>query len=153
MKISSAVILMMLLGTTAMGAQQRIVLNNIYPLQQENFELSDGIFHVTDNQGYFEVVEGPMEAGPVRCVGSGFGYRDGTNSINGICIFGAGEDRFTMRWKAGEKGGPNTWTIAAGTGKFAGMTGEGIATTGIEVVFKAMPLRETRIVGTIDIPD
>lgn len=152
MKILISTLFLAALSTAAAAQEQRIEINNIYPLSQENFDLGDHIFHVTDNQGGYEVVEGPMEDGPARCIGSGFGYRDGTNSIVGICIFGEGDDVFTMRWKAGEKGAANTWEIVAGTGRYAGMTGEGIATTEIVSMFQALPLRRTHIVGTVEIP-
>ena len=141
-----------LLATGAAHADQPIELNNVYPLNQEYFQLSESMYYTQDNRGYFEVVEGPFEEGPARCVGSGFGFRDGTNSIDGICIFGEGEDTFTMRWKSGEKGEANTWSIVAGTGRYDGMTGEGIATTAVEVMYKAMPLRQSHILGRVDIP-
>jgi hypothetical protein len=138
---------------SAAGAQQRIELNNIYPMSQESFQLPDSIFYTQDNQGYFEVIEGPFEEGPARCVGSGFGFQNGTNSIAGICIFGEGNDTFTMSWKAGEQGAANTWIIAASTGRFSGMTGEGIATTSVEIMYKAIPMRKSHILGTVEIPD
>tara|TARA_R110002051_G_scaffold137753_2_gene210248 strand:+ start:3051 stop:3518 length:468 start_codon:yes stop_codon:yes gene_type:complete len=141
------------LASSPAFAGERIVINNIYPLNQEYFQLSDSVYFMQDNQGYFEVIEGPMEEGPARCVGGGFGLQNGENSIQGVCVFGEAEDTFTMRWKAGEQGAANTWTIAGGTGKFDGMTGEGIATTGVEIMYKAMPMRQSRIVGTVNIPN
>ncbi|WP_282027931.1 hypothetical protein [Ruegeria faecimaris] len=140
-------------STATSAEEQRIELNNFYPLSQENFDLGDHIFHIADNKGGFEVIEGPVDGGLARCLGSGFGYQDGTNSISGICIFGEGEDTFTMRWKAGEKGAANSWEIIVGTGRYDGMTGEGIATTDIVSMYQALPLRRTHIVGTVEIPD
>ena len=140
------------IASSAIGAEERIEINNVYPMNQETFQLSEGIFFTQDNRGYFEVVEGPLEDGVSRCVGSGFGFSDGTNTIDGICIFGEGDDTFTMSWKAGEQGAANTWVIVNGTGKFKGISGEGIATTDIEVMYRAMPLRQTHIVGKMDIP-
>ena len=133
-------------------AEERIEINNIYPLNQEYFQLSDSVYFMQDNRGYFEVVEGPLEEGPARCVGGGFGAQNGKNSIQGVCVFGEGEDTFTMRWKAGEQGKANAWSIVGGTGKFDGMTGQGIATTGAEIMYKAMPLRQSHITGTVNIP-
>jgi hypothetical protein len=133
-------------------SEERIELNNVYPINQEQFELSDRNYIFLDNQGYYEVVDGPLQNGSARCLGAGEWFQDGTNSVNGICIFGEGEDTFIKRWRAGEQGSANTWFIAAGTGKFEGMTGEGIATTGVEIMYKSMPMRQTHIVGTIDFP-
>jgi len=147
---------MAFIGTLASNpvfAEERIELNNIYPLNQEYFQLSDSIYFTQDNRGYFEVLDGPLEDGPARCVGGGFGTRNGENSIQGVCVFGEAEDTFTMHWKAGERGEANTWVIVGGTGKFDGMTGEGIATTGVEIMYKALPLRQSHIVGTVTIPN
>lgn len=141
-----------MIATSAVFAGERVELNNIYPLNQEFIQLSDSVYYTQDNSGFFEVVEGPFQEGPARCIGAGFGFEDGTNSIKGVCIFGEGEDTFTMKWVAGEKGDANTWNIVGGTGKFEGMTGEGIATTGVDIMYKAMPMRQSHIVGTVDIP-
>ncbi|NKB28895.1 MAG: hypothetical protein GKR99_15630 [Rhodobacteraceae bacterium] len=146
-------LLLAILAAPVSAGEQRIEINNVYPLNQENFGLGDRIFHLTDNTGGFEVIEGPMDDGPARCLGSGFGFEDGTNSITGICVFGDGDDTFTMRWKAGEKGAANTWEIITGTGRYEGMTGSGIATTDIASAYRALPLRKTHIVGTVEIPD
>jgi len=141
------------LGATPANAQERIELINIYPLDQEYFQLSDSVYYMQDNKGYFEVVQGPLEEGPARCVGGGFGLQNGENSIQGVCVFGEAEDSFTMRWKAGEQGKANTWTIVGGTGRYEGMTGEGIATTGVEIMYRAMPLRQSHIIGQVTIPE
>jgi hypothetical protein len=153
MRILQIVSLLVILCVPASAEQQRIEINNIYPLNQENFDLGDHVFHLTDNMGGFEVVEGPMDDGPARCLGSGFGFKDGTNSITGICVFGEGEDTFTMRWKAGEKGEANTWEIITGTGRYDGMIGSGIATTDIASAYRALPLRRTHLVGTVELAD
>lgn len=129
-------------------AQERIELNIIYPLNQEVFQLPDGVYFTQDNQGYFEVVEGPLEAGIARCIGGGFAGH-GENSIEGICIIGEDMDTFTLRWEVEETGLSNSWTIVVGTGRFEGATGEGVATTGVEIMYRAMPLRQTHIIGTI----
>ncbi|NNJ69564.1 MAG: hypothetical protein HKP54_16175, partial [Boseongicola sp.] len=125
----------------------------IYRLNQETRQLADKVFFTQDNDGYFEVVEGPLEEGPVRCLGSGFVMKNGTGSVEGICIFGEDDDTFIMEWQAGEQGAANDWIIKTGTGKFEGISGEGIATTSVEIMYKAMPLRQSRIVGTITLPE
>jgi hypothetical protein len=149
--IAAALALVLTAGASV--AQDRIVINNIYRINQQSYQLADKIFFTQDNDGYFEVIEGPLEEGPVRCIGSGFGNQDGTGSIQGICIYGEGDDTFIMEWQAGQQGAANTWTIDSGSGKFEGITGEGIATTSVEIMYKAMPLRESRVVGTITLPE
>ncbi len=142
-----------ILQVTPVAAQQAIELNNIYPLNEERFQLPDSIYFMQDNLGFFEVIAGPFEEGPARCVGGGFGQQDGMNSIEGICLFGEGEDTFTMTWKAGERGRANSWIIVSGTGRYDGITGEGIATTGVSVMYNAQPRRKSHIIGTVVIPD
>ena len=154
MKYSVYVLALISVLTSSPGfAQERIEINNVYPLNQEYFQLPDSVYYTQDNRGYFEVIEGPLEEGPARCVGGGFGAQNGENSIEGVCVFGEAENTFIMRWKAGQQGQANTWTILDGTGMYEGMTGEGIATTGVEVMYKAMPLRQSRITGTVNIPN
>ena len=133
-------------------AQETFEVNNIYRMNQETYQLADKIFYTQDNDGYFEVLQGPIEEGPVRCIGSGFGNQDGTGSIEGICIYGEGDDTFTMEWQAGEQGAANTWVIETGSGIYAGITGQGIATTAVEIMYKAMPLRQSHVIGTITLP-
>ncbi|MBD3664809.1 hypothetical protein [Sulfitobacter aestuariivivens] len=141
-----------LLVASAAASEQPFEINNIYPMTQERFQLSDRQYFIQDNQGYFEVVQGPVTEGPARCIGGGFGFKDGTSTIEGICIFGEGEDTFTMAWRAGQQGAANDWEIVAATGRYKGMTGTGIATTGVEIMYRALPLRQTHIIGTVDIP-
>lgn len=142
-----------LLSATCAAAQEAIELNNIYPINEERFQLPDSIYFTQDNLGYFEVIAGPFEEGPARCIGGGFGQQNGMNSIAGICIFGEGEDTFTMTWKAGEQGAANRWIIVSGTGRYDGMTGQGIATTGVNVMYHAQPRRKSHITGTVMIPN
>lgn len=88
----------------------------------------------------------------MRCIGSGFSRKDGTRSIEGICIYGEGDDTFTMECQASEQGAANSWAIPNGSGKYDGITGEGIATTAVEIMHKAMPLRQSHFIGTITLP-
>ena len=135
-------------------AEQRIELNMKATMDaRDTFELDDSGFYYQDSESYSEVVEGPFEDGPSRCLGSGFYFKDGTNDIGGICIYGEGTDTFTIKWKAGEQGTANTWTVVAGTGKYRGMTGEGIATTKTEQFQRLVRLVETHVVGTVTMPD
>lgn len=140
-------------ATSAVADPVRIELNNIYPLTQEIHTLRDRAYFTQDNQGFFEVIEGPLEEGPARCIGSGFVFRDGTSTVAGICIFGEGDDTFTIDWTAGAQGLANTWVVRQGTGRFEGMTGEGIATTSAQIMYRAMPLRQSHIVGTVELAE
>ena len=147
-------VLSSLFMASASLAEQRIELNMEATMNsRDTFELSDGGFYYQDSESYTEVVEGPLEDGPSRCLGSGFYFKDGTNDIGGICVYGVGADTFTIKWKAGEQGAANTWTVVAGTGKYRGMIGEGIATNLTEQFQRAMRLVKTHVVGTVTMPD
>lgn len=135
--------------SSAAQAEEDIELNNIYPTNSELFMLSDRAFYTQDNKGHFEVVKGPFEEGPARCIGSGFVLKDGVTDVEGICIFGEADNSFTMKWEAGAQGAANAWTIVSGTGRYEGMTGAGIATSGVEILYRAMPMRQTHIIGKV----
>ncbi|QXT39240.1 hypothetical protein [Gymnodinialimonas ceratoperidinii] len=137
-----------LLAPGAAIAQERIDLNVVYPLNQEVFPLHDGVYFRQDNRGFYEVVEGPLDGGVARCIGAGFAGR-GVNTVEGICIIGEQADTFTLRWSVDDSGLSNNWTIVAGTGRFEGASGDGIATSGVEIMYRAMPMRQTHIVGMI----
>ena len=140
-------------ASAAFGGEHRVEINNTYPMNEEVIRLRDRAYFTQDNKGYFEVVQGPIENGPARCIGSGFYFAESRTDNGGICIFGKGADTFTMIWKVGKESLSNDWTIAAGTGRYESMTGKGIATTGAEIMFHAMPLRRTHIIGTVEIPN
>ncbi len=140
--------------TSAVLAEQRIELNMEASMNsRDTFELDDGGFYYQDSESYTEVLEGPFEDGPSRCLGSGFYFEDGTNDIGGICIYGVGTDTFTIKWIAGAQGAANTWTVVSGTGKYDGMTGEGIATNQTEQFQRAVRLIKTHVVGTVTMPE
>ena len=141
-----------LIGLAAAGAalaDEDIEINNIYPINSELFQLSDQAFYTQDNEGHFEVLKGPFEEGPARCIGSGFVQKDGVTDVEGICIFGEAGNSFTMKWQAGAQGLANKWHIVSGTGRYKGMTGTGIATTDVEIIYRAMPMRKTHIIGKV----
>ena len=47
----------------------------------------------------------------------------------GICVHGAGDDTFVLRWEAIPGGKSNSWKVLSGKGKYAGIAGKGTATT------------------------
>jgi len=149
--MTAAALAAMSAGTAVAG--EALEINNTYPINEQTFRLSDRLFFTMDDKGSSEVVKGPFQNGPTHCLGSGFIFPGGRMDISGICIFGEGADTFTMAWKTGgQTGAANTWKIVAGTGKYAGMTGEGMSTSGTVKDFRALPLRETHFSGTVDLP-
>ena len=137
----------------AAAALEPVELNITYPTNEQLFKFPDSWFFTQDNKGTFEVVKGPFENGPARCIGSGFGDLMGQRRISGICIFGEGADTFTIIWKTGDGDAANTWGVAAGTGRYEGMTGEGTATTGTIDGYQNLPIRRTHVSGYVTFPD
>jgi len=115
-------------------------------------------YYMYDSQGEIEIHSGPIPGGPVECHGAGF-WTEKEIDGNGICIFGAAPDRWTVAFEM-EKGNAfdkqikNTyrrrgaWKVVEGTGKYWGMTGEGTFVTGPVVGGK----KTTEWEGEVEIP-
>ena len=71
-----------------------------------------------------QTAEGPFGTGPIECNGAGFWDKDGSWG-EGICRHGTDEESRVSYWKRvkGQKAGQ--WKLLSGTGKYAGMTGQG----------------------------
>lgn len=123
-------ILFALVVPTGLLAGERVSATNYYVVNQELFEAGNSVwFWTEDNVGSFTVNEGPLESGFSRRVGSGFSGPSGAGVTGeGICIYGEGEDTFTMTWKV-ESFGKNNWIIVEGTGKYFGISGNGTTKT------------------------
>jgi len=131
-------------------AGERVSATNHYVVRQERINAGDEVFWTEDNVGSFTVNEGPIEPGFARCVGSGFGGGGGVQG-GGVCVYGDGADTFTMKWKV-EGLGFNSWRIVAGTGKYAGMSGQGTTRTRVDSKFVQLPQRVSDWEGEIELP-
>ena len=122
-------------------AGERVSATNFYVVKEEQIPAGNGsVFWTADNVGTFTVEEGPIEPGFARCIGSGFGGPGGIEG-DGICIYGEGEDTFTMKWQ-----------IVTATGKYAGMTGSGTTRTRRDSKFLKLAHRISDWEGKIDLP-
>lgn len=132
-------------------AGERVSATNFYVVKQEQIPAGGGgVFWTEDNVGTFSVEEGPIDPGFARCIGSGFGGPGGVEG-DGICIFGEGDDTFTMRWEV-VAFGSNTWRIVAATGKYTGMTGTGTTKTRVDSKFLKLPHRISDWEGEVVLP-
>jgi hypothetical protein len=147
----TALFLFILLLPSGLLAGEQIAGKNSYILNQNTWAAGSSVFWNQDNQGTFEVSSGPIDDGPVRCIGSGFSDINGSRG-EGICIYGYGADTFTWAWQAHQEG-PNTWQVIGSTGKYIGMTGEGTATTIVDSIYRSIPHRVTSWEGVIDLPN
>ena len=133
------------------NAGERVSATNFYVVKQEQFSTGNGnVFWSEDNVGTFTVEEGPIDPGFARCIGSGFGGPGGVEG-DGICIYGEGDDTFTMKWEI-VAFGSNTWKILTATGKYVGMTGHGTSKTRMESKFLKLTHRISDWEGEVTLP-
>ncbi len=128
MKISWLVLSLALLPSTAL-AGEKVAGTNYYVTEALTvpFDETSGYWRV-DFSGVGEVTEGPLETSAVTCHGAGYWDEKGPYG-DGVCIFGVGEDTFIWRFEAKQGSKANRWAIVGATGKYAGITGSGTATT------------------------
>ena len=148
-----SLILFALAAPTGLFAGERVSATNFYVVNQEIFPAGPNLwFWTEDNAGSYTVTEGPLDPGFARCVGSGFSGVHGAGvSGDGVCIYGEGEDTFTMTWKI-EGFGKNSWRIVDSTGKYLGMSGSGTTKTRIDSKFLKLPHRVSDWEGEIEFP-
>ncbi len=76
------------------------------------------------NKGIEHPTEGPLGTNPIECHGAGFLDEEGSWG-EGICIIGAGDDTHISHWKVDKGQEVSQWKYLSGTGKYAGIKGEG----------------------------
>lgn len=106
-------------------AGEKVKGNSYYVVKQQNWETGHGSgYWIWHGEGVTHSTEGPLGTNPIECHGAGFWSKEGSWG-EGICVVGADDHTRTMHWKRekGEKVGH--WKNLTGTGKYAGMTGEG----------------------------
>jgi hypothetical protein len=83
-------------------------------------------FYILHGKGVSTTVEDPTETKAVECHGSGFWSQDGS-SAEGICLNGTGADMYISSFKRETNQTSGQWKIISGTGtgKYAGISGEG----------------------------
>ncbi len=124
MKRLMLILVLMLFPLTAI-AGEKVSGTTFYVTDQQNWETGDGSgYWIWHGDGVQHSAEGPLGTSSIECHGAGFWSKDGSWG-EGICVIGAGDDTRTIHWKRdkGEKVGH--WKHLIGTGKYAGMTGEG----------------------------
>ena len=131
---------------------------NTYTTVERWWNTTDGSgYYMYDSEGQFGAMSGPIPDGPVECHGAGF-WSPKMIDGEGICIFGAPPDRWTVQFKnelmpraargteAFRRKG--VWTVVNGSGKYFGMTGYGTFATGPTVDMK----KTTHWEGEVELP-
>jgi hypothetical protein len=105
-------------GETANGQNYLVLENQAWPTVEKSG------FYQFNGSGISNVANGPTETSAIECHGSGFWSPEG-NRAEGICLHGADDDTYVSAYKR-ELGAENgQWEILGGTGKYAGISGEG----------------------------
>ena len=130
MKIQHLVLFLMLspitsfAGDTAKGTNFLVLDNQSWPTGEKSG------FYVFSGKGVTKAIEGPIETIAVECHGSGFWDQNGSRG-EGICLHGTGDDTYTSSYKREIGQSSGQWIIieGTGTGKYAGISGEGTYTS------------------------
>ena len=123
------VVLAICLNSSLALAGEKFAATNYYVTETKAWPTGEKAgYWMVKFSGISETTAGPIASLPVECHGAGF-WGKASVSGNGICVHGSGNDTFIVRWEAIPGGKSNTWKIQAGKGKYAGITGEGTATT------------------------
>jgi hypothetical protein len=117
--------LVLLLFPLTAIAGEKVSGTNFFVVDNQSWETGDGTgYWIWHGEGVHYSAEGPLGTVPTECHGAGFWDPNGSWG-EGICVTGSGDDVRTVRWwnEKGEK--THHWENLSGTGKFAGMTGQG----------------------------
>lgn len=127
-------LLMMLFSLTAF-AGEKVKGTNFFNVNQENWQTGekDG-YWIWHGRGVSHSLEGPLETISVECHGAGF-WNAESSWGEGICVHSSGEDTRTSHWKRDKGQELGQWEMLSGTGKFAGLIGQG--------TYKSTPLSDT----------
>ncbi len=105
-------------GESVSGQNYLVLDNQAWPTGEQSG------FYLFNGSGVSNVTNGPTETGAIECHGSGFWSPEGSRG-EGICLHGAGDDTYTSTYKIGLGASNGQWKILGGTGKYAGISGEG----------------------------
>jgi hypothetical protein len=105
-------------GESVNGQNYLVLDNQAWPTGEQSG------FYLFNGSGVSNVINGPTETGAIECHGSGFWGAEGSRG-EGICLHGAGDDTYTSTYKMELGANNGQWQILGGTGKYAGISGEG----------------------------
>ena len=116
MKYILLILTFMLIPFTVL-AGDKIKGTAFYAGDVQGWETGDGTgYFIWHAKGVSHSTEGPLGTVPVECHGAGHYEKEGSQ-VEGICVYGAGDDTITADFKSDK-----------GTGKYKGVEGEGTYT-------------------------
>ena len=124
MKRISLILMVVLLPFTTL-AGDKVKGTSFLVVDSQNWETGQGTgYWMWHGKGVSHPVEGPFGPSAIECHGAGFWDTDGAWG-EGICVNGTGDDTRTSYWKNDKGQEVGQWKMLTGTGKFAGVKGEG----------------------------
>lgn len=122
--IFSAVLLLPI----ATHAGEKISGTIFYVVDQQAWETGEDTgYWIWHGRGITHSTEGPFGTFPTECHGAGFWDANGSWG-EGICVDGSGDDTRIGHWKKDKGEEVGRWEFVSGTGKFAGIKGQGTYT-------------------------
>ncbi len=124
MKFILLILMFVLIPFTTL-AGDKVKGTTFFSWDSQFWETGDGTgYWIRHGKGIEHVTEGPLETNPIECHGAGFWDKEGSWG-EGICVIGAGDDTHTSHWKYDKGQEVGQWKYTSGTGKYAGIKGEG----------------------------
>ena len=119
------ILLVLLLFPSAGFAAEKIKGVNYMVVESQNWQTGEGTgYWMINAKGVSNNVEGSFEDGAIECHGAGSWDTEGSWG-EGICVHSVGDDTRTSSWKRGKGEELGHWEMLGGTGKYAGITGQG----------------------------
>ena len=122
---TTSLFLILALIPFASFAGEKVKGTTYFVVDEQNWETGEGTgYWIWHGKGVSNSVEGPLGTNPVECHGAGFWDKEGSWG-EGICVYPGKTDSRVSHWwrERGQKVGQ--WKALTGTGKYAGIKGEG----------------------------
>ncbi len=124
MKFILLILTFVLIPFTAF-AGDKIKGTNFLSGDSQGWDTGEGTgYWISNSKGVSHSTEGPLGTLPVECHGAGGVDEEGSWG-EGICVVGADDDTHTTHWKLEKGQKVGQWKYVSGTGKYAGIKGEG----------------------------
>jgi len=131
-----ALVLVLLLFPLSALAGEPVKGTNFFVADNQGWETGEGTgYWMWHGTGVSNHSAGPFKTGSVECHGAGFWDAEGTWG-EGICLHADEDGTRTSVWGRGKGEELGRWEIVSGTGKYAGITGQGS--------YKSTPLPDDR---------
>ncbi|MCP4330237.1 MAG: hypothetical protein GY791_17570 [Alphaproteobacteria bacterium] len=124
MKRMTLAVILMLFPLTAL-AGEKVSGTNFLVSETDNWQTGENSgYWVFEGTGVSHSPDSVFGTEAIECHGAGFWDESGTWG-EGICLHGDGDDTRTSSWKRDQGKSVGHWKLLSGTGKYAGIAGQG----------------------------